>query len=319
MNNKADIGVVGLAVMGENLILNMESKGFTVACFNRTTSKVDDFMNSRAKDKNIIGCHNIEELVKNLEKPRKIMLMVKAGGAVDEQRVARRRVAVGHALRTVPSEPVTVADDKVLEGFARADARTSMNSAPAGRTWTVKTGRPRPAERTHHHRHTTPPVGRNRYSPLDSRKVSLPDPISKQTERCFEGQRIVLETRRVQFQDPSLVVFFRQLFRNQRACLSPQPSCVGSHHLKRCPTPKNSSTCARPLPSARSLCRLNLPNKISDKSPQTKTKPLRDHSEKLNFIASSDYIVTACDISWQRTILHHATLQEKKSAQRNHV
>ena len=60
---QADIGLIGLAVMGENLILNMESKGFTVACFNRTVSKVDDFVNGRAKGKNIIGCHSIEELV----------------------------------------------------------------------------------------------------------------------------------------------------------------------------------------------------------------------------------------------------------------
>jgi 6-phosphogluconate dehydrogenase len=81
---KADIGLIGLAVMGENLILNMESKGFTVACYNRTTSKVDDFINGRAKGKNIIGCHSIEEFVANLNKPRKIMLMVKAGQAVDD-------------------------------------------------------------------------------------------------------------------------------------------------------------------------------------------------------------------------------------------
>jgi 6-phosphogluconate dehydrogenase len=81
--SQADIGLVGLAVMGENLILNMESKGFAVACFNRTVSKVDDFINGRAKDKNIIGCHTIEELVKSLKRPRKIMLMVKAGPAVD--------------------------------------------------------------------------------------------------------------------------------------------------------------------------------------------------------------------------------------------
>jgi len=80
---KADIGLIGLAVMGENLILNMESKGFTVACFNRTVSKVDDFINGRAKGKNIIGCHSIEELAENLKTPRKIMLMVKAGAAVD--------------------------------------------------------------------------------------------------------------------------------------------------------------------------------------------------------------------------------------------
>ena len=81
---KADIGLIGLAVMGENLILNMESKGFTVACFNRTVSKVDDFINGRAKGKNIIGCKSIEELIASLKTPRKIMLMVKAGPAVDD-------------------------------------------------------------------------------------------------------------------------------------------------------------------------------------------------------------------------------------------
>jgi len=80
---KADIGLIGLAVMGENLILNMESKGFTVACFNRTVSKVDNFINGRGKGKNIIGCHSIEELVESLKKPRKVMLMVKAGPPVD--------------------------------------------------------------------------------------------------------------------------------------------------------------------------------------------------------------------------------------------
>jgi len=80
---KADIAVVGLAVMGENLILNMESKGFTVACFNRTVSKVDDFMTGRAAGKNIIGAQTIEELIESLETPRKVMCMIKAGGAVD--------------------------------------------------------------------------------------------------------------------------------------------------------------------------------------------------------------------------------------------
>lgn len=80
---KADIGLIGLAVMGENLVLNMESKGFTVACFNRTVSKVDNFINDRAKGKNIIGTHTIEEFCAALERPRKIMLMVKAGAAVD--------------------------------------------------------------------------------------------------------------------------------------------------------------------------------------------------------------------------------------------
>ncbi len=83
MGEKADIGVVGLAVMGENLILNMESKGFTVACYNRTVSKVDDFVEGRAKGKKIIGCRSVEEFVSNLEKPRRVMLMVKAGKPVD--------------------------------------------------------------------------------------------------------------------------------------------------------------------------------------------------------------------------------------------
>lgn len=84
MANKADIGLVGLAVMGENLVLNMESHGFTVAVFNRTVDKVDNFINGRGKGKNLIGCHSIDELIKNLKGPRKIMLMVKAGKPVDD-------------------------------------------------------------------------------------------------------------------------------------------------------------------------------------------------------------------------------------------
>lgn len=83
MTKKMDLGLVGLAVMGENLVLNMESKGFSVAVFNRTVEKVDRFINGRGKDKNIIGCHSLEELCQNLERPRKIMLMVKAGKPVD--------------------------------------------------------------------------------------------------------------------------------------------------------------------------------------------------------------------------------------------
>jgi len=80
---KADMGLVGLAVMGENLILNMESKGFTVACYNRTTSKVDDFIAGRAKGKKIIGCRSEKRLCAALKRPRKVMIMVKAGAAVD--------------------------------------------------------------------------------------------------------------------------------------------------------------------------------------------------------------------------------------------
>ena len=83
MKKLADIGLIGLAVMGENLVLNMESKGYTVAVYNRTTSKVDDFMNGRGANKNFIGTHSIEELVTALEKPRKVMMLVKAGDPVD--------------------------------------------------------------------------------------------------------------------------------------------------------------------------------------------------------------------------------------------
>lgn len=81
---KADIGLIGLAVMGENLVLNMESKGFTVAVYNRTTTKVDAFCKGRGAGKNIIGCHSPAELASSLSKPRKAMIMVKAGKAVDD-------------------------------------------------------------------------------------------------------------------------------------------------------------------------------------------------------------------------------------------
>jgi len=84
MKQLSDIGLAGLAVMGENLVLNMESKGFTVTVYNRTTDKVDAFINGRAKGKNIRGAHTIKELVESLDRPRKIMLMVKAGKPVDE-------------------------------------------------------------------------------------------------------------------------------------------------------------------------------------------------------------------------------------------
>ena len=81
---KADIGLIGLAVMGENLVMNMESKGFTVAVFNRTIEKVDKFVEGRAKDKNIIGAHSLQELIDSLKSPRRIFMMVKAGQAVDD-------------------------------------------------------------------------------------------------------------------------------------------------------------------------------------------------------------------------------------------
>ncbi len=78
-----DIGLIGLAVMGENLALNMESRGYHVAVFNRTTKVVDDFIGGRAKGKNFVGCQTVDELVSSLKSPRKVMIMVKAGAPVD--------------------------------------------------------------------------------------------------------------------------------------------------------------------------------------------------------------------------------------------
>lgn len=84
MEQLSDIGLVGLAVMGENLALNMESKGFRVSVFNRTVEKVDHFMENRGKGKNFHGAHSLEEFVASLKSPRKVFLMVKAGKPVDD-------------------------------------------------------------------------------------------------------------------------------------------------------------------------------------------------------------------------------------------
>src|ERR1700760_1761791 len=84
MEPKADIALIGLAVMGQNLILNMNDHGFTVVAFNRTVEKVDQFMANEAKGTKVIGAHSIEEMIGLLKRPRRIMLMVKAGKPVDE-------------------------------------------------------------------------------------------------------------------------------------------------------------------------------------------------------------------------------------------
>ncbi len=81
---KADIGLIGLAVMGQNLVLNMEEHGFTVAVYNRTVATVDEFVNGSAKGKNILGAHSLEELVSLLKPPRRVMMLVKAGQPVDD-------------------------------------------------------------------------------------------------------------------------------------------------------------------------------------------------------------------------------------------
>src|ERR1035437_6882681 len=84
MNKQCDFGLIGLAVMGENLALNVASRGYSVAVFNRTTSKVDDFIKGPAAGKDFVGCHSVQELTAALARPRKVMLMVKPGAAVDE-------------------------------------------------------------------------------------------------------------------------------------------------------------------------------------------------------------------------------------------
>ena len=80
---KADIGLIGLAVMGQNLVLNLDDHGYTVAVFNRTVSKVDDFLAREAKGTRVIGARSLEELVAALERPRRVFMLVKAGPAVD--------------------------------------------------------------------------------------------------------------------------------------------------------------------------------------------------------------------------------------------
>lgn len=84
MNAKADIGLVGLAVMGQNLVLNMKDHGFVVSVYNRSTEKVTEFINGSAKGSSILGHYSLESFVGSLKRPRKIMLMVKAGAVVDQ-------------------------------------------------------------------------------------------------------------------------------------------------------------------------------------------------------------------------------------------
>ena len=81
--SSADIGLIGLAVMGQNLVMNMNDHGFTVAVYNRTTAKVDEFLASSARGSHVVGTHSIEALVASLQPPRRVMLMVKAGEVVD--------------------------------------------------------------------------------------------------------------------------------------------------------------------------------------------------------------------------------------------
>ena len=84
MEAQGDIALIGLAVMGQNLILNMDDHGFTVVAYNRTVSKVDEFLAREARGTKVLGAHSIEEMVARLKRPRRVMLMVRAGPPVDE-------------------------------------------------------------------------------------------------------------------------------------------------------------------------------------------------------------------------------------------
>src|SRR6202453_3958568 len=84
MDTQADIAVIGLAVMGQNLILNMNDHGFTVVAYNRTVEKVDEFLAKEAKGTKVLGAHSIAEMCQKLKKPRRVMMLVKAGAPVDE-------------------------------------------------------------------------------------------------------------------------------------------------------------------------------------------------------------------------------------------
>ncbi len=81
---KSDIGLIGLAVMGQNLVLNMADHGYQVTVFNRTVAKVDEFLETSARGKTIVGAHSMQELVEGLQRPRRVMLTVKAGKPVDD-------------------------------------------------------------------------------------------------------------------------------------------------------------------------------------------------------------------------------------------
>jgi 6-phosphogluconate dehydrogenase len=89
MNKLSDFGMIGLAVMGENLALNIESKGFKVSVYNRSVPGeervVDTFLEERAKGRNVFGTNDLKKFFDSIERPRKIMMMIKAGSAVDQQ------------------------------------------------------------------------------------------------------------------------------------------------------------------------------------------------------------------------------------------
>src|SRR5580658_2931731 len=113
-DKSCDIGLIGLAVMGQNLVLNMNDHGFKVAVFNRTVSKVDDFLADEASGTQVIGAHSIEEFANLLKRPRRVMLMVKAGDTVDQM--------IDHLLRFL--EPGDIVIDGGNSLYTDSNRRT---------------------------------------------------------------------------------------------------------------------------------------------------------------------------------------------------
>ena len=111
MEAQADIALIGLAVMGQNLVLNMNYHGYTVVVYNRTVSKVDEFLNKEAKGTKVIGAHSIEEMVRALKRPRRVMMLVKAGAPVDAAKVAAVRAAIAEGR--YPVDPRAIAEAMV--------------------------------------------------------------------------------------------------------------------------------------------------------------------------------------------------------------
>src|ERR1035438_7432926 len=127
MEPQADIALIGLAVMGQNLILNMNDHGFTVVAFNRTVEKVDHFLANEAKGTKVLGAHSLQEMVAKLKKPRRVMMLVKAGKAVNE--------FIEHLLPLLePGDIIIDGGNSLFEDTIRAPPETTHARGRAVRT-----------------------------------------------------------------------------------------------------------------------------------------------------------------------------------------
>ena len=143
MTARADIGLIGLAVMGQNLILNMNDHGFTVAVFNRTTEKVTRFIEGEARGRDIIGTYSLEELAAALKRPRRVMLMVQAGRAVD--------VVIGQLLPHLePGDIIIDGGNSNYEDSRRRAQELEARGLSLRRRWRVRRRRRRALRPLHH-------------------------------------------------------------------------------------------------------------------------------------------------------------------------